>query len=129
FPARLVRRACLPEDEIERVLLTWVVWIGARLRRQRDHVLATQSAQAAVVGDTAHAEIDMALSLVSVSLRLEQAHQIDDLRYGLAGPGEHVWRPHVERSHVRLIEGGLLGRQPVPAGAQLASPPEDLVVD
>src|SRR5205807_7834263 len=69
LPAGLVRRAGLPEHEIERVLLARVVRIGTVLRRQRDHLLATEPAEAAVVGDAAHAEIDMALSLVGVSLR------------------------------------------------------------
>src|SRR3979411_3333262 len=80
LPARLVRRARLPEDEIERVLLARVIRISAALGRQLDHLLATEPAKAAIVGDTAHAEIDVALSPVGVALRLELAHQLDDLR-------------------------------------------------
>ena len=59
LPARLVRRAGLPEHEIQRVLLAWVVRIGATLRRQLDHLLATEPAEEPIVGDTAHTEVDV----------------------------------------------------------------------
>src|SRR4030081_3139221 len=90
LPARFARRACLPEHEIERVLLAWVIRIGASLRGERHHLLAAQPAQAAVVGDTPHAEIDVAVALVGVALRLQPDNQGNDLRDRLAGPGEDV---------------------------------------
>src|SRR5260370_38105803 len=85
LPVRFVRRACLPEHEIERVLLSWVIRIGAPLGGQRDHLLTTQPAQATVVGDAPDAEIDVAVALVGMALRLEPDDQRDDFRDRLAG--------------------------------------------
>src|ERR1700704_707816 len=86
LPARFVRRARLPEQEIERVLLAWVIRIGASLPGQRDHLLPTQATQAAVVGDAPHAEIDVAIALVGMTLRLQPDDERDDLWDRLAGP-------------------------------------------
>src|SRR5260370_14625096 len=102
LPARFIGRASLPEHEIERVLLPRVIRIGASLGGQPDHLLTTEPAQATIVRDAAHAEIDVALTLVGMALRLEPDDQLHDLRDRLACPGHHIGRQHVE------------GRQAVP---------------
>src|ERR1700694_888965 len=124
IPARFGRRACLPEHEIERVLLAGVIRIGASLRGERDHLLSTQPAQATVVGDAPHAEIDVAVALVGVALRLQPDDQRDDLWDRLAGPREDVGGQHIEGGHVLYIEGGLLVGETIPGGPELARPPD-----
>src|SRR5205814_7624768 len=79
-PVRFVWRTFLPEQEIERVLPARIVRIGAALGRKLDHLVATQPAQAAIVGDAAYPEVHVAAPPVGMALRLEPAHQRDDLR-------------------------------------------------
>src|SRR5438067_7509040 len=69
LPVWFARGAYLPEHQIERVLLARVLRICTSLRRERDHLLAAQPAQATVIGDTSDAEIDVALALVGMALR------------------------------------------------------------
>src|SRR2546428_6222049 len=69
-PARVVGRAFLPEQEIERVLLAWVVRVGAAFGGEPDHLVATQAAQTSVVRDAPHPEVHVASTLVGVALCL-----------------------------------------------------------
>src|SRR2546430_15562523 len=107
FPARFAKGAYLPEDEIERVLLARVIWICPSLRGQRDHLRPAQPAQATVIGDASHAEIDVTVALVGMALRLQPYDERDDLRDRLAGSGEDIGSEHVEGRHVVHIDGGL----------------------
>src|SRR5439155_12702365 len=107
-PAWLVDGARLPEQKIERVLLAWVIRVGAPLGGEPDHLLATEPAQAAVIGDTTHPKINVVVAPVGMALRLERAHQPDDLRDRLARLREDVGGQHVERRHVAFVNGGFL---------------------
>src|SRR5207247_5409232 len=58
-PVRFVWRTFLPEQEIKRVLLARIARIGAALGRKLDHLVATQPAQAAIVGDAVDPAVDV----------------------------------------------------------------------
>src|SRR5438132_13815421 len=51
FPARFAKGAYLPEDEIERILLSRVIWICPSLRGQRHPRPPAQPAQPTAIGD------------------------------------------------------------------------------
>src|SRR5260370_4673433 len=129
LPARFARNACLPEHEVERVLLAWILRIAAALGRELDHLLTTEPAEATVIDNASHPEIDVAVALVGVALRLEPGDQRDDLRNRLARFGEHVGGQHVESLHVALVEGGFLDRKPIPRGAELSRPPTEVILE
>src|SRR5207244_4739608 len=67
-PARFVGRAFLPDQEIERVLLAGVVRVGAAFGGELDHLVATQAAQASVVGNAAHSKVHVATSVMAMAV-------------------------------------------------------------
>src|SRR5438445_10660352 len=85
-PAGFGGGARLPQDEIQWVLLARIVGIRATLRRQFHHLLAAQPAQPPIVRDAPHPEVDVAVALVGVTLRLEPTDELGDLWDGLTGP-------------------------------------------
>src|SRR5438132_12936771 len=123
LPVWFARGAYLPEHEIERVLLARVIRICTSLRRERDHLLAAQPAQATVIGDTSHAEIDVALALVGMALRFQSHDQRDDLWNRLARSREDIGREHVEGRHVVNIEGRFFVSEAAQGGAEPSRPP------
>ena len=122
-PRRVPRRVLhrlgrLPEREVERVLLAR----GALEPLALVHVLDVAVRERAVLGQRAHAEVDVALGLVGVAALDQRLDQRDDLRHHLRRLGLEVGPPEPEPLRVLEVGGGHLGRELVATAARPGAP-------
>src|SRR4030095_10302957 len=97
LPGRLTSRVCLPEDEVERVVLTGIIRVVPPFIGDGQHLLRRETAELPIGRPRTEIEVDAAACLVGHPDLTQRAHRGDDFGKGVCGAWKMVRRTDVQR--------------------------------